>query len=213
MNKSSNLESEQKYGVIGIDEVGRGPLAGPVTVCAVYLKDVKSAKHEYFNDSIRDSKRLSLVLRNKIYLMIRKNRKLKYIDFEVSSRGAKHVDKYGINSSIHSCIVSCLNMLKKRGVDVNRVKINLDGGLKIKIDGLNQNSYIKGDENYTEIALSSIIAKVTRDKYMRKIAKEYNMYDFENNVGYGTKKHINAIKKFGVTKYHRLSYLSHILQG
>ena len=88
--------------VIGIDEVGRGPLAGPVTVCAVYLKDSKRAKFEYFNNTIRDSKRLSLTRRNNIYLIIRKNRKLNNIEYAVSSRSVKHIDKYGINNSINA---------------------------------------------------------------------------------------------------------------
>ncbi|HCC06306.1 TPA: ribonuclease HII [Candidatus Nomurabacteria bacterium] len=197
--------------VIGIDEVGRGPLAGPVTVCAVYLKDSKRAKFEYFNNTIRDSKRLSLTRRNNIYLIIRKNRKLNNIEYAVSSRSVKHIDKYGINNSIHACIISCLTKLEKKNIPVNETKINLDGGLKIKRDNLDQTSYIKGDEGYTEIALASIIAKITRDKYMKKIAKNCKGYDFENNVGYGTKKHIIAIKKMGITKHHRISYLSAIL--
>ena len=197
--------------VIGIDEVGRGPLAGPVTVCAVYLKDSISAKREYFDGSIRDSKKLSLAIRNNIYLIIRKNRKINNIDYGVSSRSAEHVDKYGINNSIHSCIISCLNKLKEKGVDINHVKINLDGGLKIKIDNLDQSTHIKGDENYVEIALASIIAKITRDKYMKKLANTCKGYGFENNVGYGTKNHIIAIKKLGITKYHRMSYLKGIL--
>lgn len=197
--------------VIGIDEVGRGPLAGPVTVCAVHLKDSKTAKAEYFDNTIRDSKKLSLALRNNIYLIIRKNRKINNIDYAVSSRGVKHIDKHGINNSIHACIISCLKKLEKKGIQINQTKINLDGGLKIKLDNLKQTAHIKGDESYTEIALASIIAKISRDKYMQKLAKTCKGYDFENNVGYGTKKHINAIKKIGPTKHHRISYLSSIL--
>lgn len=197
--------------VIGIDEVGRGPLAGPVTVCAFYLRDEIAAKQEYFNNSIRDSKKLTLARRNNIYLIIRKNRKLNNIDFVVSKRSAKHIDKNGINNSIHSCIISCLCKLEKKGVKINHIKINLDGGLKIKMDNIDQSTYIRGDEKYAEIALASIVAKISRDKYMKKLAKKYQGYDFENNVGYGTKKHIIAIKKMGITKYHRISYLKRIL--
>lgn len=197
--------------VIGIDEVGRGPLAGPVTVCAFYLRDEIAAKQEYFNNSIRDSKKLTLARRNNIYLIIRKNRKLNNIDFVVSKRSAKHIDKNGINNSIHSCIISCLCKLEKKGVKINHIKINLDGGLKIKMNNIDQSTYIRGDEKYAEIALASIVAKISRDKYMKKLAKKYQGYDFENNVGYGTKKHIIAIKKMGITKYHRISYLKRIL--
>lgn len=211
MSKNKRLSSHNMKEIIGIDEVGRGPLAGPVAVCAVYLKDKTYAKQEYFNNSIRDSKKLTLARRNNIYLIIRKNRKLNNIDFVVSKRSAKHIDKNGINNSIHSCIISCLSKLEKKGIRINQVKINLDGGLKIKMNNLDQSTYIKGDENYTEIALASIIAKISRDKYMKKLAKECQEYDFENNVGYGTKKHIIAIKKMGITKHHRISYLSRIL--
>ncbi len=211
MSKNIGLNSNNRVGIIGIDEVGRGPLAGPVTVCAVYLKHEISAKKLYFDNSIRDSKKLTLARRNNIYLIIRKNRKLNNIDYVVSNRSAKHVDKHGINNSIHSCIISCLAKLDKKGIKINDVKINLDGGLKIKIDNLDQSTHVRGDESHVEIALASIIAKIFRDKYMKKVAKECEGYDFENNVGYGTKKHIIAIKKIGTTKYHRISYLSGIL--
>lgn len=209
--KQKQEKREVTEPVIGIDEVGRGPLAGPVTVCAVYLKNEITAKREYFANTIRDSKKLSLARRNNIYLIIRKNRKLNNIDYAVSSRGVKHIDKHGINNSIHACMVSCLKKLEKKNIPINQIKINLDGGLKIKQDGLDQMAHIRGDESYTEIALASIIAKISRDKYMQKLAKSYKDYDFENNVGYGTKKHINAIKKIGPTKHHRISYLGGIL--
>ncbi|MEI6811046.1 MAG: ribonuclease HII [Candidatus Nomurabacteria bacterium] len=205
------MTKNKPTGVIGIDEVGRGPLAGPVTVCAVYLNDEIMAKELYFDNSIRDSKKLSLARRNNVYLIIRKNRKLNNIDYAVSNRSSKHIDKHGINNSIHSCIVSCLIKLEKKGVKINHVKINLDGGLKIKMDNLDQSTHIRGDESYVHIALASIIAKISRDKYMQKVASKCKGYDFENNVGYGTKKHIIAIKKMGITKYHRISYLSRII--
>ena len=197
--------------VIGIDEVGRGPLAGPVTVCAFYLKDELAAKQLYFDNSIRDSKKLTLARRNSIYLIIRKNRKLNNIDYAVSSRNAKHVDKHGINNSIHSCIISCLAKLEKKGIKINHVKINLDGGLKIKMDNLDQSTHIRGDESYVEIALASIVAKIFRERNMKKVAKECKDYAFENNVGYGTTTHMIALKKMGITKYHRIPYLSGIL--
>lgn len=201
----ANIKKEE--GVIGIDEVGRGPLAGPVTVGAAYLSDPKGAEFRIFNNTIRDSKKLTLSIRNNIFQTIRKNKKTNNILFAVSSRSAEHIDKYGINNSIHSCIISCLNSLEKQGVDVKSIKINMDGGLKIKQKNLKQEAFIKGDERFVEIAIASIIAKVTRDNYMFRLAKKLANYGFETNVGYGTLKHRNAIKKFGITKYHRKSYL------
>lgn len=195
-------------GVIGIDEVGRGPLAGPVTVCAVYLADPNKAKKDYFNNIIRDSKRLGISSRINIFQLIRKNRKINTIYYAVSSRSAKHVDKHGINKSIHDCMISCLSSLEKDGVDIVKHKINLDGGLKILGRPLNQEAHVRGDEKFTEIALASIIAKVTRDNFMIKLAKLHPEYGFERNVGYGTLEHRDAIKRTGVTEYHRTTYLS-----
>lgn len=195
-------------GVIGIDEVGRGPLAGPVTVCAVYLVDQINAKKEYFDNSVRDSKRLSLARRINIFELIRKNRKINTIYYAVSSRSAEHVDKHGINKSIHDCMISCLYKLKKDGVDISRIKINLDGGLKIQGEDVNQEAHIRGDEKFSEIALASIMAKVTRDNFMIKLSKLHPEYGFERNVGYGTLEHRTAIKRVGITKYHRTTYLS-----
>ncbi len=198
-------------GVIGIDEVGRGPLAGPVTVCAVYLADPNKARKDYFDNRIRDSKRLSKLKRTNIYQTIRKNKESNNLCFAVSSRSAKHIDKHGINESIHSCIISCLTKLKKFGININEIQINLDGGLLIKNKDFKQKSYIKGDEKYVEIAIASILAKVTRDKYMQAVSRSYSGYGFENNVGYGTLKHREAIKNLGITKYHRTTYLRALL--
>ncbi len=194
-------------GFIGIDEVGRGPLAGPVTVGAVYISDPKAALSEYFGNTIRDSKKLSICNRINIYLTIRKNKKNKSIIYAVSSRDAKYVDKHGITKAIHSCMLECLRKLEKKGVPVFATPIRLDGGLRIQDSSLQQEAFIKGDEKYVEIALASIVAKVTRDTYMKKLAKDYPAYGFETNVGYGTKIHKEAIKKHGITKYHRLTYL------
>lgn len=202
-------------GVIGIDEVGRGPVAGPVTLCAVYIEDPNIIKKIIFNDIIRDSKKVSKINRNNIYLTIRKNRLLKTtVKYAVSSRSANYIDKHGISSAVQSCIVSCLNNLNKKGVDIYKLKINLDAGLKIPIKSIKkQESFVKGDENFTEIALASILAKEHRDRYMKNIAINYSEYFWEENMGYGTQKHRMAIKKFGLTKYHRKSYLKNIIIG
>lgn len=199
-------------GYIGIDEVGRGPLAGPVTVCALYIKDKKEAEQKYFNQIIRDSKRLTKDKRERIFQIIRQNSKLnKNIIYSISSRSAKYIDKNGINKTITFCIHSCLKSLKNKGVDVKNIKIQLDGGLYVDKSFKNQKTYIKGDEKYVSIALASIVAKVTRDNYMKKLARAYDCYGWDSNVGYGTEIHRKAIKKQGVTKYHRLSYLNRIL--
>lgn len=194
--------------VIGIDEVGRGPLAGPVTACAVYLKDEILFKNIIFNQTIRDSKKLKKDTRIKIIKTIRKNSKLKNaIFYSLSSRSAKHIDKYGINNSIKSCIKSCIKNLDKKGVDTKSINIQLDGGLYLEKTFNNQKTYIKGDEKLTSIAIASIIAKVFRDSRMEKLAKKYPAYFWDKNSGYGTKEHLKAIKEIGLTEYHRRSFL------
>lgn len=194
--------------VIGIDEVGRGPLAGPVTVCAVYLANENTTKKLIFDKTIRDSKMIKKANRINIFKTIRKNSKLnKQIIYSISSRSAEYIDKNGINNSINACMYSCLKSLEKKGVNVTDVTIKLDGGLYLDKSYKKQRTFIKGDENHTSIAISSIIAKIYRDNYMEKLSKKYPGYFWDRNSGYGTKEHLKSIKEKGINKYHRKSYL------
>lgn len=206
------MSKSNSPGVIGIDEVGRGPLAGPVTLCAVYIEDTKVIRRDVFDDTIRDSKKLSKASRNKIYLSIRKNQELNTkVIYVISSRNAEYIDKYGISKAVKACLLSCVKGLIKQGVVVYDLKINLDAGLKIPLESLKQKSFVRGDENYTEIALASVMAKESRDRYMRALSKIHPEYVWEKNVGYGTLDHRTAISKYGITKYHRRSYLKNYL--
>ena len=193
-------------GFIGIDEVGRGPLAGPVTVCACFVPDQKAVVKDIFGNTIRDSKKLSKRIRNNIYETIRKNGKIKYgVVYAISSRSSSYIDRHGITKAIDACIRSCLANLTKHGVDLNRVVVRVDAG--IHINGLNYTSHIKGDETFVEIALASVLAKVTRDARMEYLSRHYDGYGWERNVGYGTKEHREAILVLGTTKEHRISFL------
>ncbi len=208
MSKSAQQTKRVCRGVIGIDEVGRGPLAGPVTLCACYLEDEKTILKEIFANTIRDSKKLTKQLRNNIYQTISNKRYLHTkIKYAVSSRTAAYIDKHGISKAMRQCLLSCVRSLESQGVAVKNVSIQLDAGLTIPLEGLKQKSFVKGDEKFVEIALASIIAKVTRDTYMEKLAKKFPQYAWEKNVGYATKEHRESLKKLGPTKYHRLSYL------
>ncbi len=194
--------------LIGIDEVGRGPLAGPVTVCAVCIFSEKIILKDIFNQTIRDSKKLKKELRNNINQTIRNNSKYKeVVKFAISSRSAKFIDDHGINKAIKSSISSCLNNLKKQGVNIYKIDIQLDGGLHLNKKFKKQGTYIKGDEKFASIALASILAKVYRDNYMEKLSKKFPDYGWDKNSGYGTKKHIDSIKKYGKTEYHRNSFI------
>lgn len=196
-----------RKGVIGIDEVGRGPLAGPVTVCAFYVEDEKRTKKYFFENIIRDSKKVNKDFRNNIYRTILQNRKIKNdISYAISSRSAEYIDAYGIVNAVSTCVRSCLIQLQKKGIDVSNTKIRLDAGIVLENHAY-QDSFVKGDERFVEIALASIMAKVARDRYMTRLGNNYSFYGWDKNVGYGTKAHRDAISKYGITKYHRKSFL------
>ncbi|MDB5260196.1 MAG: hypothetical protein JWN37_427 [Candidatus Nomurabacteria bacterium] len=208
MKKLAFSRELKKIGVIGVDEVGRGPLAGPVTVCATYLMDPLLVKKDLFLDTVRDSKKINKALRNSIYQTIRNKRTNIYlVKYAIKSKSASYIDTHGISKAIRNCVKEVILDLKKQGVPVYSIKVNLDAGLKVAIEGVVEESYIKGDERYVEIALASIIAKEYRDSYMKRIAKEHSNYSWERNVGYGTKEHREAITKFGPCKHHRNSFL------
>lgn len=195
-------------GSIGIDEVGRGPLAGPVTVCACFIQDEDLVLEHIFGHTIRDSKKLTKHNRNNIYKTIRKNRIIKSsIKYAVSSRSAAYIDAYGIVPAVNACIASCIRSLRAKGVRIEKCVIRLDAGLQVREENLNQQSFVKGDERFVEIALASVIAKVTRDRYMEKLATIHTGYGWDRNVGYGTQEHRKGITKHGISKHHRTSFL------
>lgn len=195
-------------GVIGIDEVGRGPLAGPVTVCAVFIEDKNRVAKDIFGNSIRDSKKIKKSLRNNIYKTIRYKRYLNTrIEYAISSRSATYIDRFGIRKALCECTDECVRGLSKKGVAINKLSIHLDAGLSLSNKDFRQSSHIKGDEQFVEIALASILAKESRDSYMRRVGKQYESYNWQSNAGYGTKEHCEAIRKRGITKHHRRSFL------
>lgn len=202
------VRSKNRRGVIGIDEVGRGPLAGPVTLCAVYMEDEKIIKRQIFNDIIRDSKKLRKSLRGKIYQTVRHKRYSNTrLEYAIASRSAAYIDRHGISKAVKQCLLSCMRNLEAKGIKIEEIDIHLDAGLVIPLETVKQSSFIKGDERFTEIALASIMAKVTRDAYMNRLSKQHKEYSWERNVGYGTKEHRASIEKIGVTRYHRKTYL------
>ncbi len=201
-----------KY-VIGIDEVGRGPVAGPVTVCAFRMNQdlLKSRIKNQTRPNgsfgrklkIRDSKKLSRDQREQWFKVIKEWKQKGLCNFSVVSVSAKEIDKIGISPAIRKCVSKCLYTLDAKSYTL----ILLDGSLKAPIEFKNQKTIIKGDEKEPAISLASIVAKVTRDRYMRNQAKKYSAYGFENHVGYGTRAHYEAINKKGLTPLHRRSFL------
>ena len=190
--------------IIGIDEAGKGPLAGPVAVGVV---KINSKFDQKFFKGIKDSKKLSEKSRDEWFKKLEIEKKNGGIDFAVSLISEKIIDKDGISFAIKLGIKKCLDKLKASTKD----QIYLDGGLKASLEFKNQETIIKGDEKIALISLASIAAKVTRDKYMKSLGRKFSNYGFEKHKGYGTKDHIEKIQKYGLTEAHRRSYLRNIL--
>lgn len=189
-----------KY-IIGIDEVGRGPLAGPVAVGAVFLP---VGFPRSFYKGVRDSKKLSPQIREEWCQKIEKAAKEGKLKFAVSFVGHNVIDKKGLSYSIKKALSQSL---KKLDVSPEEVKIFLDGGLKAPPEFKNQETVIKGDDKIPAISLASIVAKVARDKRMVQLSEIYPNYGFHSHKGYGTYAHCVALKKYGLCPIHRRSFL------
>ena len=202
--------SKLKY-MIGIDEVGRGPLAGPVCVAAFAIpistyEEVMDQALKETDIPIRDSKQLTKLQRIKWYQYLKTKKKEGIFNYSISYMSSAKIDKIGISK----CIEKALNRsLSSLGINPVECIVYLDGGLHAKSEYVNQLTVIKGDELYPVISFASIIAKVSRDKRMCNLIKKYPNHGFENNVGYGTKSHYEAIKEHGQTPIHRKSYIHH----
>ncbi len=198
---------KQKF-IVGIDEVGRGPLAGPVAVGAVAIDSaVYNSRLKKEFKGIRDSKKLSEKKREEWFKKIKLAQMRGDIKFSVSFTAPAVIDKKGIVFSIQSSLNKSLSNLK---IKPERAEIFLDGGLKAPKEYKNQNTVIHGDDLVQIISIASVVAKVTRDRLMVRFAKKFSQYGFERHRGYGTKAHYSAIKKYGITKIHRRSFLKNI---
>ncbi len=188
--------------VIGIDEVGRGPLAGPVAVCA-FRGAITASRLKKVGIPLRDSKKLNREQREVWFTHIQSWQKEGICDFSIVMIPARIIDRIGIAPSIKRALSRALNSV----VTNTEVLILLDGGLKAPKEFRNQKTIIKGDESEPVISLASIAAKVTRDRHMQRLHKKFPEYGFDSHVGYGTKKHYAALKKHGPCELHRQSFL------
>ncbi len=191
--------------IVGIDEVGRGPLAGPVTICACKIKT--TFKQAYFK-GIKDSKQLSAQKREEWFSKIADLKEKGELDFAFSSVSASDIDLIGITTAIRKAVKRALQALK---LDPETTRVILDGSLKAPEEFLIQETIIKGDEKIPVISAASIVAKVVRDRFMEKQAKVFPGYGFENHKGYGTVEHRKNISRLGATRIHRVTFLSRIL--
>ena len=175
--------------IAGVDEVGRGPLIGPVVAAAVILPE------NFRLEGLTDSKKLSEKKREELYKIIKE----KAIAIGIGIIDEKRIDEINIYEATKEAMNDAINKLtiKPEHVLIDAMPLDID---------VPTTSIIKGDLLSISISAASVIAKVERDHMLYEIDKEYPMYDLKNNKGYGTKKHLEAIKQYGITKYHRLSY-------
>ena len=175
--------------IAGVDEVGRGPLIGSVVAAAVILPS------GFYMSEINDSKKLSENKREELYPIIIE----KAVSVGIGVVDSETIDKVNILNATKMAMKMAINNLsvKPEHVLIDAVKLDID---------IPYTAIIKGDAKSESIAAASIVAKVYRDNMMKELDKEYPMYDFKSNKGYGTKKHIEAIKKYGVLKEHRKTF-------
>lgn len=185
------LNNNNIFLIAGIDEVGRGPLVGPVVSACVVLPI------NYELEGLNDSKKLSEKKRNEFYKIIKKDA----LGIGIGIVDNNRIDEINIleatKESMLIAINKCLKKIKIEHILIDAVKLKLD---------IPSTSIIKGDSKSKSIAAASIIAKVTRDNIMYKLDKEYPIYDYKSNKGYPTKKHIEIINNYGIMNLYRKSF-------
>lgn len=181
--------------VCGVDEAGRGPLAGPVCAAAVILPE------NTVIEGVNDSKKLIEKKREALFDVIRE----RSVSYSVAFASVEEIEEMNI--------LNATMLAMKRAVEGLSVKADfamIDGNRLPKLD-IDSEFIIKGDAKSMSIACASVLAKVSRDRLLYKYAEEYPEYLFDKHKGYGTKAHVEAIKKYGPCPYHRLSFLTKIL--
>ena len=176
--------------IAGVDEVGRGSLIGPVYAAAVILNASINKK------ILRDSKKISKNKREKLSKLIKKNS-----IWSLGKASIKEIEKLNILHATLLAMKRAIIKLKKKPE-----LVLIDGNKLPFIKNYTLKYIIKGDEKVPSISAASIIAKVARDKFITNLAKKFTRYGWDTNFGYGTKTHLNALKKFGITKHHRKTF-------
>lgn len=192
--------SEMRY-MLGVDEAGRGPLAGPVAVGVVAVAEGFDVAREF--PGVKDSKKLSEKKREALFAELLARVARGDARYQVELESAETIDREGIAAAVREALTRGVNALAP---DAALVKIQLDGALRAPREYA-QETIINGDELVPIISLASIAAKVTRDRLMRELAKQYPDYGFEKHKGYGTRQHYEMLRKHGLSAIHRRSFI------
>ncbi len=180
--------------IFGVDEVGRGPLAGPVVSACVYIPQ-KNRLHPVWSQ-VRDSKKLSAAKRDILFSSIKTQ-----CIFGIGMASVEEIDQINI---LQATFLAMYRALESCSPSPQMVLI--DGNRSPKNWPWNHKTVVKGDSKSVSIAAASILAKVTRDSLMEELAKTFPQYGWDTNAGYGTSTHMNALSSFGVTPYHRKTF-------
>ena len=194
-----SIEKELQSPVIGLDEVGRGPLAGPVISCGCYFKKYKI--QEDFYKLIGDSKKLSEKKRKVSFEFLQNLKKEGIIDYHLGIANVEEIDALNI---LEATKLSMKRVVDK--FDLKNAHLIIDGNFSLNYKSYKENSIIKGDDKSLSIAAASIIAKVHRDRLMKKLSIRHQHFGWEKNAGYGTKLHIENIYRLGPTRHHRKTF-------
>jgi ribonuclease HII len=194
-----SIEKELQSPVIGLDEVGRGPLAGPVISCGCYFKNYTI--QEGFYKLIGDSKKLSEKKRKVSFEFLQNLKKEGIIDYHLGIANVEEIDTLNI---LEATKLSMKRVVDK--FDLKDAHLIIDGNFSLNYKSYKENSIIKGDDKSLSIAAASIIAKVHRDRLMKKLSIRHQHFGWEKNAGYGTKLHIENIYRLGPTRHHRKTF-------
>ena len=200
MNKRFDFDKEKQNGfeyLIGTDEAGRGPGAGPVFAAAVCLTSFDERL-----EKLNDSKQLSEKVREELFDVIKENS-----IYAIYQGSVEEIEKLNIlRTSLLSMNRSCSEVIAK--LNSEEVIVLVDGNKKIPDFKYNQETVVKGDEKSASIAAASILAKVSRDRFMKELDKEFPQYYWAENKGYMTKSHLDAVDKYGLCKWHRKKFFT-----
>jgi len=193
------IEKEFDHPVIGLDEVGRGPLAGPVISCGCYFKNYSIQKE--LTHFIEDSKKLSEKKRMVSFQFLQNLKKKGIIKYHLGIANVEEIDNLNI---LEATKLSMKRVLDK--FNIKNAQLIIDGNFSLSYKSYKEQTVIKGDDRSLSIAAASIIAKVHRDRLMKKLSIKFQDFGWEKNAGYGTKMHIENIHRLGPTIHHRKTF-------
>ncbi|MDR2766489.1 MAG: ribonuclease HII [Holosporaceae bacterium] len=183
---------------VGLDEVGRGPLAGPVVAAAVWIDEESALRLEASNLVVRDSKKMTAIQRKNVVDWVLEQPSLHY---SIGQASVQEIDALNI---LRAALLAMARAYAALGLTKEYALV--DGNRAPDLPHALVKTVVKGDDKVLAISLASILAKAHRDAAMRLLAKEYPQYGWDTNVGYGTLAHVAAIRKYGVTPHHRRTF-------